>query len=473
MIRSTLNSAYTVFSLAKYKSHIWLPNYIRRRWTLESVPEGVQRHAIITVVDHFEPSRSLGEAGVARVKDWCAQYLAATCDLMDDDGRSPQHTWFYRFDYPNFDCLRLVSEAVFRGAGEIEFHLHHGNDTSENFARTLTQGKAWFGSAGAMLTQKTGDCRFAYIAGNWALANGQGDDRKSGVDDEIALLRDAGCYADFTFPAFGERSQPSMVNTIYYATQSSNAKCYNTGEEVCVGGKEGGDLLLFQGPLYIDPPRRVLDYAAVENYAPYYEGRVENWLKAAVSVRGRPEWTFIKLHTHGMQSAAVVTGSAARYMYMDILERLRSQGIGVHFATAREAYNIVKAAESGCAGNPGDYRDYLIPPPMNRRLYCSQPCELSAKGSVLAARLLKSSPGSLSIRFSGSGVESVDGEYVSSVELDAVSTGSGLLSVLGHDAATIRTRNREDSIVEQQYHLPLRARVIAESKGVRIDPILP
>jgi hypothetical protein len=26
-------------------------------------------------------------------------------------------------------------------------------------------------------------------------------------------------------------------------------------------------------------------------------------------------------------------------------------------------YNIIKAAEAGCTGNPNDYRDYELPPP--------------------------------------------------------------------------------------------------------------
>ena len=33
----------------------------------------------------------------------------------------------------------------------------------------------------------------------------------------------------------------------------------------------------------------------------------------------------------------------------------------LHYVTAREAYNIVKAAEAGKAGNPGEYRDFVIP----------------------------------------------------------------------------------------------------------------
>src|SRR5260370_26512543 len=43
----------------------------------------------------------------------------------------------------------------------------------------------------------------------------------------------------------------------------------------------------------------------------------------------------------------------------------------LHHVTAREAYNIVKAAEAGCHGDPNDFRDFLIPPPANRLIRCT------------------------------------------------------------------------------------------------------
>jgi hypothetical protein len=35
----------------------------------------------------------------------------------------------------------------------------------------------------------------------------------------------------------------------------------------------------------------------------------------------------------------------------------------LHYVTAREVYNIIKAAEAGLTGSPHDYRDYELPPP--------------------------------------------------------------------------------------------------------------
>ena len=48
----------------------------------------------------------------------------------------------------------------------------------------------------------------------------------------------------------------------------------------------------------------------------------------------------------------------------------------LHYVTTREAYNIAKAAEAGKSGNPNDYRDYIIPPPVNRFLWASEPYEV-------------------------------------------------------------------------------------------------
>ena len=51
-----------------------------------------------------------------------------------------------------------------------------------------------------------------------------------------------------------------------------------------------------------------------------------------------------------------------------ILERNYNDGVRykLHYVTAREAYNIVRAAEDGKTGDPDAYRDYDISHPFNR-----------------------------------------------------------------------------------------------------------
>jgi hypothetical protein len=39
----------------------------------------------------------------------------------------------------------------------------------------------------------------------------------------------------------------------------------------------------------------------------------------------------------------------------------------LHYVTAREVYNIIKAAEAGKGGDPNAWRDYILPPPPHRQ----------------------------------------------------------------------------------------------------------
>jgi hypothetical protein len=51
---------------------------------------------------------------------------------------------------------------------------------------------------------------------------------------------------------------------------------------------------------------------------------------------------------------------------LDTLEEIcRQRGITLHYMTAREAFNVVKAAEARMTGDPEKYRDYEIPKPRN------------------------------------------------------------------------------------------------------------
>ena len=94
--------------------------------------------------------------------------------------------------------------------------------------------------------------------------------------------------------------------------------------------------------------------------------RVDAWVRAGIHVAGRPEWVFVKVHTHGTQERDMDTllGDAMHAMH-DHLERSYNDGSRyvLHYVSAREAYNIIKAAEAGEQGDPGRYRDYLLPAP--------------------------------------------------------------------------------------------------------------
>jgi hypothetical protein len=357
----------------------WLKDYLRRpRFDRRRFPDGMPIDILVLVADHYEPARRFGdEAAVESVRSWCAAYKDLAEKHHDSDGRFPQHTWFYRYEYPNPGCVQELSRAAFRGFGEVEFHLHHGHDTHPRMVATLRTGLEWFNRFGAMITAEARPRSvFGYVAGNSALDNGAGDDSLSGCDTEIRALAEAGCYADFTFPALGSPAQPKLTNTIYYATEDGRPKSYDQGVEVAVGRPPSGDLMIFQGPVAIDWRAGCVADGAIENSSPPHPSRLAPWLSAHVHVPGRPEWAFVKLHTHAMQNRASFLSPALGEMFSAMELWWNRPPFRLHYVTAREAYNIVKAAEAGHSGNPNDYRDWKIPQPANRLVLCDRPWRL-------------------------------------------------------------------------------------------------
>ena len=187
------------------------------------------------------------------------------------------------------------------------------------------------------------------------------------------ILLELGCYADFTLPAAPSETQTRTVNSLYYATDDpAKPRSHDTGTPMRVGGAASGDLLVMQGPLALNwrdrrfglVPR--IENSDVRRTSPPTPERVDLWVRTGVHVEGRPEWVFVKVHTHGAQETDMDTllGAPVDAMH-DYLEREYNDGSRnvLHYVTAREMYNIAKAAEAGHEGDPSRFRDFVLPPP--------------------------------------------------------------------------------------------------------------
>jgi hypothetical protein len=219
---ASLPVSWATYKVIRWKMYIWLPGYLLQMASHKEHSAGGTTHIVFLFVDHYEPGR--GQAGADRSRKWLAVYRSIADRHRDSDGRKPQHTWFYAYDHHNEDVMAELSRTVGEGYGEIEFHWHHGSDDNSSFAEKLSEAVRWFNKFGA-LVDANGVVSFGFIHGNWSLDNSRGR-RYCGVTREMEILKKAGCYADFTFPSFGQVSQPSQPNTIFYARDDDDSKSY-------------------------------------------------------------------------------------------------------------------------------------------------------------------------------------------------------------------------------------------------------
>lgn len=356
--------------------HVWLGAYLRRR--RPRVSSGPV-HIMFAFVDHFEPQwgRPTYEIEVARVARWRQGYKALASRHRDADGVAPQHTFFYPEEEYRAEHLDEIAALCREGYGEIEVHLHHDNDTESGLRDKIGRFVAVLHERhGALpIEPRTGRPAFAFIHGNWCLDNSRRDGRWCGVNNELRVLGELGCYADFTLPSAPSDTQTRKINSIYYAIDdSTHPKSHDDGIDLQVGRAGAGDLLLVQGPLALNwKNRRWGLIPRIENsdvragYAPTPD-RVDLWVRQHIHVLGRPEWIFVKVHTHGTQERDMeaLLGPPLEAMFGDLEARYNDgHRYVLHYVSTREMFNIIKAAEAGLAGNPNDHRDYRLPkPPM-------------------------------------------------------------------------------------------------------------
>ncbi|MCX5747750.1 MAG: hypothetical protein NT062_35240, partial [Proteobacteria bacterium] len=199
--------------------HTWVRDYGRHLVRQARAPRPVgERHLLFALCDHYEPfwRKPSEEVARARVDAWHAGYPRLAAEFRDSDGRPPRHGFFFPGEEYRPYFMDRLADLCRAGLGEVEIHLHHDGDTRETLRPQLAQALHDFAEHGHLTRTPEGGFRWAFIHGNWCLANGRPDGKWCGVDDELPLLHEMGCYADLTFPAAPDPSQPDKVNQIYW-----------------------------------------------------------------------------------------------------------------------------------------------------------------------------------------------------------------------------------------------------------------
>lgn len=328
-------------------TYLWFPGYLRSSW---SSRRERPKTLWVTIADHYEPFWKRADESTAsnRVDMWRRKWPEIAARHRDSRNRPPCYTFFYAEEEYRPHLLDTLARMVQDGIGDVEVHIHHDGEGEKNFVDRMVGFTHTLSTQHGLLRKINGKTAFAFIHGNWALDNSRPDGRWCGLNNELILLRDLGCYADFTLPSAPSPAQTRMVNTIYWATDDPRRpKSHDTGVPLTPGGPRGGDLLMIPGPLGLDwhdrPLIPRLETGELASYHRPSRNRAALWLRLAPQIAGH---VFLKLFTHGTQESnmrALLDGD------LDLLfESLRAecdqQGVQLCFVSAYDMWRAVEAA---------------------------------------------------------------------------------------------------------------------------------
>ncbi|MEE2936149.1 MAG: hypothetical protein VYA84_09155 [Planctomycetota bacterium] len=367
----------------------WIPRYLNARCSGDKV------HVLFCMTDHFEAGNGRVSPAVEqeRMDRLTNEYPRMADQHHDSAGNKPKRTWFFPPHYHRRGNLRQLVQLCQEGYGEIELHLHHGKthpDTEENLEKTIRQclhEYALFGIFGS----ESGRKKYGFIHGDWALSNSRKDGRFCGVDNEIDVLIRTGCYADFTLPTDGFECNPASINTVFYAKSDPTKRVpYRKGVPVEAGKRAPNQqLMIVQGPIHPYFKTRSLPgfrifRDAINAGMPASPSRMDWLVKTGIHVLGKPEWVIVKVSMHGAPDADWVLGENMSLGFRHLESKFNTKQSRLHYVTARELYNIIKAAEAGESGDPEQHRNYQVTAPK----YSSSP-QIDEASSALQALVAK------------------------------------------------------------------------------------
>jgi len=308
------------------------------------------------VADHYEPywGKATKSDANKRVKRWHEELIPIAKKHIDSDGHHPIYSFFYPAEEYDEDAMALLADIIKQGFGDMEIHLHHEDDTPENLRKDLNEFATLLDEKHQLLRRdEAGNLVYAFIHGNWALDNSHPKGLYCGVDNELTILNETGCYMDMTMPSAPCRTQTKKINSIYWSKgMVGKRKSHNDGVNVKPGRwKHDDEILMLQGPLGFNWKNRKLgilpriEAGELSHDAPPTKERIKLWLNYGARIEGVDDHIFIKLHTHGANDKnleMLLEGGLDR-MWSDLEEMVRdNKNYSLHYVSARGMYQVIK-----------------------------------------------------------------------------------------------------------------------------------
>lgn len=335
------------------------------RWLLQYAKWGLPRrhpaprHVWFTLADHYEPLWNGVDLHSAskRVAGWRRSWPEIAGRHGDSDGRPPVYTFFYPQEEYRHELVEPLAEMSRAGIGDVEIHIHHDGDGEERFVGKMRSYLETLYRDHGLLRKHEGKLAFGFIHGNWAIDNSRPDGRWCGLNNEIRILRDLGCYADFTMPAPDSPCQGGPVNTIFRVEDDPlRPRSHTRGVPLRIGGELSGDLTFIPGPLALDfSSRGVLrpriESGEIAGNRPPSMQRARHWLRHAPRLG---EHAFLKLFTHGAQEQNMdpMLGGDLDRLFDCVSTACADLGARLHYVSAWGMWKAVDAVQRSM--NPVD-----------------------------------------------------------------------------------------------------------------------
>jgi hypothetical protein len=333
-------------------AELWLPGYIRSRQENWAPPR--PSRVWVAIADHWEPywNKVSDEVALSRADAWHKTWPEIARRYVDSTGKPPQYTFYYPLEEYRPEILDMVADMTRQGVADGDVHFHHDGEGEQDFVDRMSAFIETLSTRHGLLRKVNGKTVFGFIHGNWALDNSRPDGRCCGLNNEITLLRDLGCYADFTMPSGNSPTQSRIVNSIYWVIDDPlRPRSFDTGVPVRAGVASSGDLLMINGPIGLRwterlVPRMETGEIAHQDLPTAY--RVQRWFDLAPRIGKN---IFIKLYTHGAKEInfqALFQGGLQSLF--ELLERgCMLNGHELHYVSTWEMRQAVDAAMAGDA----------------------------------------------------------------------------------------------------------------------------
>jgi hypothetical protein len=333
-------------------AELWLPGYLGNRFARLTRPASGPKRVWLAIADHYEPlGRQMDEdAAIGRVGVWAKQWPLIAVRHQDSAGRAPKYTFFYPQEEYRARLLDPLAEMTHTGIGDVEVHIHHDGEGQQNFLDRMSGFQETLFHQHGLLRRHEGKIGFGFIHGNWALDNSLPGGKFCGLNNEITLLQELGCYADFTMPCGASPAQAHTVNTIYWAIDDpARPKSYDYGVPLKPGGTSNG-LLMIPGPLGMRWAERLvprLEKGEIGAHDMPNRYRVRRWLDLSPRVGSD---IFVKLYTHGCQerhSTALLLNGGLDALFAGLKAECDSRGWPFYYASCWDMYQAVDAIRRG------------------------------------------------------------------------------------------------------------------------------